>query len=51
MEQERKIVVIIPCFNESERFKIVNWEAEFKQYPWVDFLFINDGSTDNTAQL
>lgn len=51
MEQERKIVVIIPCFNESERFKIVNWEAEFKQYSWVDFLFINDGSTDNTAQL
>lgn len=37
--------IIVPCYNEANRIDF----AAFKNYPSsLDFLFVNDGSTDNT---
>ena len=48
-----KVLCIIPCFNEAHRIenlivKINNFKKINKK---IDFLFINDGSTDNTQNL
>jgi glycosyltransferase involved in cell wall biosynthesis len=47
----QKTAIIVPCYNESKRLRI----NEFKNYlckdPRVSFIFINDGSTDNTIEL
>lgn len=44
----QKTLIIVPCYNEADRLKI----AEFKQYSdRYYFLFVNDGSTDDTANL
>lgn len=48
----KKLSIIVPCFNESKRLnmtiqKIKNWHpTEFIPF----FIFVNDGSTDNTYQ-
>ena len=43
-----KISIIIPCYNESERLDV---EA-FKRFEdQLHFLFVNDGSSDNTAEI
>jgi len=42
--------LLIPCFNEASRFNVSKWQLiidSFRQCQWV---FINDGSTDNTIQ-
>jgi glycosyltransferase involved in cell wall biosynthesis len=47
----QKTAIIVPCYNEAKRLKI----NEFKNYLCketnVTFIFINDGSTDNTLDL
>ena len=48
-----RILCIIPCFNEAHRIenlinKIINFKKINKK---IDFLFINDGSTDDTHKL
>lgn len=48
-----KTLCIIPCFNEAHRIdsllkKIKKFSIKNKK---IDFLFINDGSTDNTAEI
>lgn len=47
---DKKILVLIPCYNEEEN--IVNTVERLKETcPEVDFLVINDCSTDNSAAL
>jgi len=47
----RDTVLIIPCYNESQRLRV----NEFEEFAWqcddVRFLFVNDGSTDGTQDL
>jgi len=45
----QKICLIIPCYNEEQRLDI----EEFRRYcsDELIFVFVNDGSTDNTHQL
>ncbi len=42
-----KISLIIPCYNEALR---INFN-EFKNFKDIFFLFVNDGSTDNTFSI
>ncbi|HTN76436.1 MAG TPA: glycosyltransferase, partial [Pirellulaceae bacterium] len=48
MSVSPQVVVVIPCFNESQRLQ----GAEFVEFaaarPHLRFLFVNDGSTDTT---
>ncbi|MBL4710109.1 MAG: glycosyltransferase family 2 protein [Flavobacteriales bacterium] len=46
-------LIIIPCYNESKRLPISQYESFFnsKKGSQLDFLFVNDGSSDNTIEV
>lgn len=46
-----KCCIIIPCYNESERILKEVFLAFVSEYPAIDLLFVNDGSTDDTAEI
>lgn len=48
-----RVLCIIPCFNEAHRIEnLINKIIAFKKInKKIDFLFINDGSTDDTCKL
>ncbi len=43
--------VVVPCFNEAARLPEAAFEAFVENSPAVDFLFVNDGSTDRTEEI
>ena len=45
-----KALVIIPAYNEEESLKEAV-ESLISVYPTIDYLIINDGSTDGTASV
>ena len=45
-----KVLVIIPAYNEEANIEMVVEELE-KKYPQYDYLVVNDGSTDRTAEI
>ena len=51
MNDADKAVVVIPCFNEAGRLKT----REFRRFaainPEISFIFVNDGSRDDTLRL
>ena len=47
----QKTCIIIPCYNESKRLDFNEFANILKQDSEIDFLFCNDGSTDNTFDL
>jgi glycosyltransferase involved in cell wall biosynthesis len=46
-----KTSIIIPCYNEGTRIEVNQYLAYAENNPNVYFLFVNDGSTDNTSEL
>jgi dolichyl-phosphate beta-glucosyltransferase len=46
-----KIILIVPCFNEESRLNIKAFENFFKSDRSVQFLFVNDGSSDSTLNV
>ena len=51
--QNSKILIIIPCYNEAERLPVESFN-QFLSEPEnasVSFLFVNDGSKDNTIEV
>ncbi len=48
----KTLSIVIPLYNEQERFKegFEVCKTYAKQYPKWEFIFVNDGSTDKTAQ-
>lgn len=53
MEFAVKILIIIPCYNEEKRLPIAEFEHFFnsKRSEHTSFMFVNDGSTDNTEDI
>lgn len=45
---QKKICIIVPCYNEASRLSIENFLRYIKTHKGVFFLFVNDGSTDRT---
>ena len=45
---EMKVVIIIPCYNEAERLDTNNFIDYLSQNTHLHFIFVDDGSTDNT---
>ena len=43
--------LVIPCYNEETRLNSEAFKSYIKQNPNVRFLFVNDGSSDNTETL
>lgn len=46
-----KTLIVIPCYNESKRLKRESYTTFSNAYPDIDFLFVNDGSSDNTSDI
>ena len=46
-----KYCLVIPCYNEAKRLGLSQFTDFLNKYPQIDFLFVNDGSKDNTAEL
>jgi glycosyltransferase involved in cell wall biosynthesis len=40
--------IVVPCFNEAQRLRVDAFRAYCARVPDVDFLFVDDGSTDET---
>ncbi|MDE5639012.1 MAG: glycosyltransferase, partial [Odoribacter sp.] len=47
---EEKTCIIIPCYNEADRFKREQYLSFLQQVPDIDICFVNDGSSDATLQ-
>ena len=45
------IAIIIPCYNEAARLQPVMFQNFISLHPDVQYFFVDDGSTDNTAQV
>lgn len=43
--------IIIPCYNEASRLKKEEFIRFASEHPQIDFLFVNDGSSDNTLEV
>lgn len=48
---EEKTCIIIPCYNEADRFKREQYLSFLQQVPDIDICFVNDGSGDATLQV
>jgi glycosyltransferase involved in cell wall biosynthesis len=45
------ITIVVPCYNESQRLAVGTFQAFVTQHPEVRFLFVNDGSRDDTLAI
>jgi dolichyl-phosphate beta-glucosyltransferase len=43
--------IVVPCYNEAERFCSETFLRFAKKNPQISFLLVNDGSTDKTADI
>jgi dolichyl-phosphate beta-glucosyltransferase len=46
-----RCVVVVPCYNEAARLQPLHFSEFLPQDEQVDFLFVNDGSTDATLSV
>ena len=46
-----KTIIIIPCYNESDRLEFDKFKQFLEQHEEFSFIFVNDGSSDNTGDL
>jgi dolichyl-phosphate beta-glucosyltransferase len=46
-----KSAIIVPCYNEAGRLKVGEFTAFIERIKAVDFIFVNDGSSDGTSAL
>jgi glycosyltransferase involved in cell wall biosynthesis len=46
-----QVVIIIPCFNEAKRINSTQWINYIQDHPNYFFVFVNDGSKDETAVI
>lgn len=46
-----KLIVVIPCFNEEKRLNLNTWFEYISSHTEYNFLFVDDGSNDNTYSI
>jgi glycosyltransferase involved in cell wall biosynthesis len=46
-----RVVIVVPCFNEAQRLFPEDFHAFAQRWPYGKFLFVDDGSTDNTLAV
>ncbi|HZI41305.1 MAG TPA: glycosyltransferase, partial [Gemmatimonadaceae bacterium] len=44
-------IIVIPCYNEAQRLNTRAFTQFRVSGHWVEFLFVNDGSTDGTLEM
>lgn len=50
MNQLTKFAIIVPCFNEESRLNLTYWRRVLAENPDCTWLFVDDGSKDNTIE-
>ena len=48
---DRELTLVVPCYNEAVRLDAAAFVSALESKPWVHLLFVNDGSTDDTARV
>ena len=48
---KKKCAIIVPCYNEAGRLDLKEFGSFSDGHPDVTFIFVNDGSSDNTADI
>lgn len=43
--------IVVPCYNEEKRLPVQEFDEYLSKAKSVNFLFVNDGSTDNTLEV
>jgi len=46
----RRTTIVVPCYNEANRFDQAAFAAALEADPWLSFTFVDDGSQDQTRQ-
>jgi dolichyl-phosphate beta-glucosyltransferase len=44
-------IIVVPCYNEENRLHLASFRKFVRQSRSLQFLFVNDGSTDSTAAI
>ena len=47
----KTLALVVPCHNEARRLDIDAFVRAAEEWPWISFCFVDDGSTDATAEL
>ena len=48
---QQHTVIVIPCYNEAQRLHLAEFRRFVRKQLGVEFLFVNDGSTDATLEI
>jgi glycosyltransferase involved in cell wall biosynthesis len=51
MSDIQNTAIVVPCYNESKRLRSTEFENYLTDKTSVCFIFVNDGSTDNTLEI
>jgi len=43
--------IVVPCYNEAHRLDQAAFLEAIGTWPWLSFCFVDDGSTDSTAEM
>jgi glycosyltransferase involved in cell wall biosynthesis len=46
-----RTTIVVPCYNEAERFDAQAFHLALSEIPGLEFLFVNDGSSDDTLDV
>jgi dolichyl-phosphate beta-glucosyltransferase len=46
-----RTTIVVPCYNEAERLPVADYRGFLVASEAIDFLFVDDGSTDGTFEL
>ena len=47
----KTLSVVVPCRNEARRLDQAAFVEAVEKWPWISFCFVDDGSTDTTAEI
>lgn len=51
LAEDGTVALVVPCYNEAERLDVAAFLEAAATRPWLTFLFVDDGSTDRTAEV
>ncbi len=47
----KTLTLVVPCHNEAKRLDQSAFIRAVEEWPWISFCFVDDGSTDSTAEM